>query len=230
VRYIIMRTALMRNIHGVYSDSYKMYSLGCILKNHRSRRNFFDTIYNMVLFLFFTLEFLLLGFVLLMLHLAWRPIVLGEPPFYPTPARSLNFIIQELGLTRGSILYDMGCGDGRILFECLRRHPDIKAVGVEHDFVPFLLAWLEKRRSPQKNSIRFIRGNIFKEPCSDATHVYLFTFPEFIDKLLPHLEKELKPGTRVVLLDFPFLHKLPKKIVDIPGPGAVGQRVYVYEF
>jgi SAM-dependent methyltransferase len=184
----------------------------------------------MVLFFFFALEFLLLGFVLVMIHLAWRPIFLNEPPFYPTPARAIETIIEELELTPESILYDLGCGDGRILFKCLERCPGMRAVGVEHDIVPFLLAQLEKKRSPYKNSIRFVKGDVFNEPYRDATRVFLFSYPKFIDKLLPHLEEELRPGTRVVLLDFPFSHKLPQKIVDIPGRGALGKCVYVYEF
>ena len=151
-------------------------------------------------------------------------------PFVPVRRKVLNKIISALELNDRSILYDLGCGDGRILFAVARTNPSISCVGIEIGPFPFLLAKIKNIFWGSKK-VRILYGNFFKLDTSPATHIFLYLFPEALDELLPKFEKELKTGSRVVSCDFEFSKKKPNKIIEIESLGwQKNKRLYVYDF
>lgn len=151
-------------------------------------------------------------------------------PFLPVRKKILNEIISALELNEQSILYDLGCGDGRILFMAMKANPHILCVGIEIAPFPFLLAKIKSVFNFSKN-IRIVYGNFFKINISSASHVFLYLFPEALDKLLPKFEKELKIGSRIVSCDFKFSKRKPNKILEIQSTKwQRNKKLYVYEF
>jgi ubiquinone/menaquinone biosynthesis C-methylase UbiE len=151
-------------------------------------------------------------------------------PFVPVQKEVLNKIVSALELKEDSTLYDLGCGDGRVLFEALKLNPNISCVGIEISPFPFMLAKIKKWLSFSKN-IDILYGNFYKINISEASHVFLYLFPEAMDKLLPKFEKELKAGSRVVSCDFEFSKRKPDKVLEIGLPDwQKNKKLYIYNF
>ena len=154
----------------------------------------------------------------------------SKVPFIPTRNKALKEIILALGLSDDSVLYDLGCGDGRLLFLASKTNKNISCVGVER--APFPYVWAKIRQAFSKNkNVSIVYGNMFKKDISDATHVFVYLFPELMDELLPKFEKELKPGTRVVSSDFKFSKRNPDQIIDIKSKKRqLNRRLFIYNF
>jgi len=106
-------------------------------------------------------------------------------------------LLDMAGVSEKDIVYDLGCGDGRVLITAARRF-GARGVGFEIDPFRFVFAWFMTRISGQarKVSIRF--GNFFGKDITDATVVVLFLYGPTNDRLKPKFIRELKPGTRIV--------------------------------
>ncbi len=151
-------------------------------------------------------------------------------PFVPVRKEVLNKIVSALELKEDSTLYDLGCGDGRVLLEALKSNPNISCIGVEISPFPFMLAKIKKLLNSSKN-IYILYGNFYKTNISEASHIFLYLFPEAMDKLLPKFEKELKVGSRVVSCDFEFSKRKPDKILETGLPNwQKNKKLYVYNF
>lgn len=151
-------------------------------------------------------------------------------PFVPVRNKILNEIISALELNDQSILYDLGCGDGRILFAATKTNPLISCVGIEIGPFPFLLAKIKNIFLGSKK-VRILYGDFSKKDISSATHVFLYLFPEALDKLLPKFEKELKAGSRIVSCDFEFSKRKPNKIIETTlTKSQKNRKLYVYDF
>ena len=151
-------------------------------------------------------------------------------PFVPVRKKILNEIISALELKEKSVLFDLGCGDGRVLFAATKVDPHISCIGIEIAPFPFLLAKIKNIFSFSKN-VRILYGNFFKINISSASHVFLYLFPEALDKLLPKFERELKVGSRVVSCDFEFSKRKPNKIFELKSTkGQKNKKLFIYDF
>ena len=147
-------------------------------------------------------------------------------PYVPISESTVGPIVDLLNPPNGSVIYDLGCGDARVLIECARRFPDVKCVGVDRHGYPLILAWVRSRLAKLQGRVRLVKADVFSVDLSSATHIYTYLFPAFMEELLPKLEKELRPGTILVACDFPLPRKTPEKKFDAEGD----HRLYVYRF
>jgi len=153
-----------------------------------------------------------------------------EAPFVPSPQNTAHLLAQHLSIPTGSVVYDLGCGDGRLLRALHTLYPNSTYIGIEHELTPYFLFKFYNRRIIGKN-FSISRGNFFKKDISDATHILTYLFPHVMDALLPKLERELQAGTKLISIDFPFTHKKPDQIIELSNvPHTRGKRLYVYEF
>lgn len=129
-------------------------------------------------------------------------------------------MIKALELSDFSVFYDLGCGDARVLVEAKKLYPQIVCRGIEKDGLAFFLARLKVRNK----NIEIKRGDIFEEDLSGASHIFTYLFPELMDELLPKLEKELKPGARLVSCAFAFSKKQPASVIQAQ------KKIFIYNF
>ncbi len=151
-----------------------------------------------------------------------------DAPFVEVPKETLEKTVKSLSLSENSVLFDLGCGDARVLVEAVKSKPSIKAVGVELSLVPYLLSKFRTRKYPQ---IKIKRENFFSSDISSATHFFLYLYPKIVSKLIFKIEKECKPGTRIVSCDFQISERTPSEIIDLSvvNPNSVrGKKLYVY--
>jgi len=122
-------------------------------------------------------------------------------PFLPIPDELLNPIHDELTLYAGATLYDLGCGNAKVLRYCLKQQPTIHAVGVELGHLPFFLGSLWNFLKPLKNLV-LLKRNFFDVSIESADRVFIYLLPHVIKKLVPKFRKELKAGTIIVACNY----------------------------
>ncbi len=151
-------------------------------------------------------------------------------PFVPVRGKVLNDIVSALELSDESVLYDLGCGDARVLFAAAKSNSKISCVGIEK--APFPYFWAKSKKFFLKDKqVKILNGDMFQLDTSGATHVFLYLFPKFMDSLLPKLEKELRPGSRVVSCDFEFSGRKPDQILNLKATkNQLNKKLLVYNF
>lgn len=189
-----------------------------------------------MIILFFILQWLVVIILLsvLILMFLWMANLMQEgAPFVPVSNSILKEVEKVIGINDKSIVYDLGCGDGRVLFFLSKLHPDAKFIGIERSVFPLFLAkigvFLNKDKT--KNKIEIINKDFFKTDLSDATHVFTYLKPDVMDDLLPKLDKELKVGTKLVSLYFQFTLKKPIAEASLSkNINNTNKKLYIYEF
>jgi len=150
---------------------------------------------------------------------------LSMAPWLPSRKRDLPRIAKLAALKPGEIFYDLGCGDGRILFY-LVKESKAKGIGIELSFTFFLICQIRKFFLKRKNLI-FKWKNLFKEDIPQADLIYVFALPESLEKRLKlKFEKELKPGSRVISYSFKINGLEPKLVDQLEGRPPI----YIYQF
>lgn len=146
--------------------------------------------------------------------LGWLAVTLGGSivPFVPTRSEALEMLFKLIDFNSDDVFYDLGCGDGRVVVEVLRRTNIRRGVCIESR--RDLLEQAVKRAESEGVIDRFlaINGDIFETPIEDASVIYIYLLTSVNDALKPKLSKELKPGTRIVSLDFQIPGWKPVKV------------------
>jgi len=128
---------------------------------------------------------------------ALKPKKTPDVPYVPTTERAVEAMLELAKVTKNDIVYDLGCGDGRIVVTAAKKYG---ARGVGIDINPERIA--EARENARKNGVehlvKFIEGDLFEADIHEATVVTLFLLSSVNLKLRPKLLAELRPGTRVV--------------------------------
>ena len=136
--------------------------------------------------------------VAFIVYVVWKYWTLSIGAGYdPAPMDKVYKMLSLARVRQDDIVYDLGCGDGRILLTAARKF-GARAVGIEIDPFRFLFAWFMTLMSGQSQKIRLSYGNMFKKNIADATVVTLFLYGPTNNRLKEKLKQELKPGTRVV--------------------------------
>jgi ribosomal protein L11 methylase PrmA len=100
-------------------------------------------------------------------------------------------------VTRDDVVYDLGCGDGRIVIAAAREF-GARGVGVDLDPGLVQAARAQAERAGVADRVAFRVEDLFTADLQSATVVTLFLSPELNERLRPKLEKELRPGSRIV--------------------------------
>jgi predicted RNA methylase len=133
-------------------------------------------------------------------------------PFVSSPQRAVDKMLDMANLKPGETLYDLGCGDGRILIAAAQKF-HVKAVGIEISERLARKAEDNVKALGLENSVKVIRGDFMQADLSPADVVTLYLITTANENLRPNLEKYLRKDARVVSYDYP-----------IPGWKAVDQQ------
>jgi SAM-dependent methyltransferase len=135
--------------------------------------------------------------------------------FVPTPERVVEEMMDLAGVGPGDVVYDLGCGDGRLVIAAAKRGAK-KAVGVDIDPERIREARENARGARVQDKVTFIEGDLFEVDFSDATVVTLYLLPELNLRLRPKI-LALPPGTRVVSHAFDMGDWKPEKTAHVAG-------------
>lgn len=137
-----------------------------------------------------------------------------DVPYVPTPMPVVDAMLDLAQVSRNDTLYDLGCGDGRIVVRAAQRFR-CRGVGVDLDPRRVGEARTNAAREKVTALTRFEVGDVFDFDFSPATVVTMYLLPSINLKLRPRLLKELTPGTRIVSHDFDMGDWEPKTVREV---------------
>jgi predicted RNA methylase len=149
--------------------------------------------------------------------------------FVPTPQEVVDVMLKIAKVTKNDVVYDLGSGDGRIPITAARVY-GARAVGIDIDPVRISDANESLKSAAASDRtilqrVQFLNQDLFTTNISEATVVTLYLLPSLNLKLIPKLNKELKPGTRVVSHAFDMGPDIKPKMDPV---NVNGRTVYYY--
>jgi SAM-dependent methyltransferase len=125
------------------------------------------------------------------------PAVKLDVIFVATDLTIVNAMLRLAGVTRDDVVYDLGCGDGRIVIAAAKEF-GARGVGVDLDPQRIREAQANAARAGVADRVTFSVQDIFDTDIQPATVVTLFLSPQLNARLRPKLTSQLKPGSRIV--------------------------------
>lgn len=154
--------------------------------------------------------------------------IISGAPYVPLSRRSVPKILAFGGISSSDSLYDLGCGDGRVLISGLRDFNVSKAVGYEIAPWPYLKTLFYVKRNKLKNTELF-RKNCLKADIGQATFIYLYLFPKLIDKLAYKINSESNPEAKILCVGFPIETRRHPEFNLLKSDKIGGNKVYLYK-
>jgi tRNA G37 N-methylase Trm5 len=148
-------------------------------------------------------------------------------PDFPSPQSVVEKMLEDAHLKPGETLYDLGSGDGRIVITAARKFK-AKAVGVELSAELCKMATARIKALGLEDRVKIIHGNLLKVDLRPADVVTIYLLTASNELLKPNLERDLKPGARVVSHDFEIRGWKPSAVEQVEAEGRP-RIIYVYE-
>jgi len=136
--------------------------------------------------------------------------------FVPTPTECIDGFFELTQISSSDIVYDLGSGDGRLLFAALEKGAG-QVVGVELDPELVRSARETTKSKDVEDRATFIEADVMEVNLADATLILCYLYPTASEALRPKFESELKPGTRVVMETFGIPDWKPVRTTDRGG-------------
>jgi predicted RNA methylase len=147
-------------------------------------------------------------------------------PYVRTPLPVVRKMLDLADVTKDDVLYDLGCGDGRIVIEAARRH-GTRGVGIDFDIRRIREARERARREGVEGLVAFRWEDIRDSDFSDATVVMLFLLPDANNRLRARLAA-LPEGTRVVSHRFDIEGWRPSATETLELPDGRSDTIYLW--
>ena len=152
-----------------------------------------------------------------------------EVPYLPTTQVAVEAMLKLAGVTAEDVVYDLGCGDGRIVITAAKLY-GAHGVGIDIDPQRIREANENAKRAGVEHLVRFEENDLFQAKIRDASVVTLFLLTSVNARLRPKLLAELRPGTRVVSNTFDMGDWKPEKefTVDTGDEGYFSRKLYLW--
>jgi len=151
-------------------------------------------------------------------------------PYVPTSMQVVEKMLEVGGVSEGDVVYDIGCGDGRIVISAAKLR-GARGVGIDIDPRLIKLARENAVKEGVADRVELREQDATKADFSNATIVMLYLLSESNEVLRPHLERQLKPGTTVVAHDYPIFKWRSKvvKVVSVEADDGKVHNLYLYQ-
>lgn len=132
-------------------------------------------------------------------------------PYVPTPLPVVRKMLELANIKKGDKVYDIGCGDGRLVHLASKNH-GANSVGFE--LSPLVYAWAKICQPFWRSKGKILYKNFYKQDISDANVVVCYLMPGTLKRFQEKFKK-LKKGTRIVsyafqIPDLKLVHEEPK--------------------
>jgi SAM-dependent methyltransferase len=157
-----------------------------------------------------------------------RPDAPQLAPYVPTPAEVVDRMLQLAAIGKGDVIYDLGCGDGRIPITAAKRF-GARGVGVDIDPQRIAEANANAKKEGVTHLVTFKLQDAMATDVSDATVVTLYLLSASNLKLRPILTRQLKPGARIVSHAFSMGDWQPDKVDTFVDASGTTRTLYLWK-
>jgi SAM-dependent methyltransferase len=148
-------------------------------------------------------------------------------PWVPTPQPVVDRMLELASLSGKDVLYDIGCGDGRIVITAARRY-GVRGVGIDIDKAMIDESDRNALSAGVERQVKFICMDATKADISEATVVSLYLLPESNALMRPLLEAQLRPKSRVVCHNYTIPGWEEKQVQSETIKDENGEDHYIY--
>jgi SAM-dependent methyltransferase len=146
--------------------------------------------------------------------------------YVPTPHDVVEKMLEMAKVKKGEVVYDLGCGDGRIVVAAAKRGAKATGYDISAERVAEAKANVKKNKVEDLATIK--KEDIFTLDLSGANVITLYLLPRLNVQLIPQLEK-LKPGSRIVSHDFDMKGVKPDAVVEMTSKeDSVPRKIYLW--
>lgn len=157
-----------------------------------------------------------------------RPDAAHLAPYVPTPQEVVDRMLQLGGVGKADVVYDLGCGDGRIPITAAKRF-GARGVGVDIDPQRIAEANANAKKEGVSHLVTFRLQDAMTTDVADATVVTLYLLSASNLKLRPILTKQLKPGARIVSHSFSMGDWQPDKVDTFVDTSGTTRTLYLWK-
>ena len=148
-------------------------------------------------------------------------------PYVPTPQDVVDRMLDLAGVTKDDVVYDLGCGDGRIVITAAQRF-GARGVGIDFDPRRIAEAKANARRAGVEDLVSFIEQDAMQADVTDATVVTLYLLSSSNMKLRPILTGQLRSGSRIVSHAFRMGDWDPDETVRFEDERGNSRTIYLW--
>jgi SAM-dependent methyltransferase len=147
--------------------------------------------------------------------------------FEPSPIEIAERMLHLASVTRDDVVYDLGSGDGRIVILAARRY-GARGVGVEIDQQLVWFSRQEAKRRQVEHLVTFFHADALTADVSPATVVTLFLTPQANLLLRPKLQRQLRPGARVISHEHHMGDWAPERVERVRARSGTIHTLYLW--
>jgi SAM-dependent methyltransferase len=160
-----------------------------------------------------------------------QPRRLPEVPYVPTTPEAVKAMLTLAGVANGDVVYDLGCGDGRIVIAAAKSF-GARGVGIDINPVRIAEAKENAKKAGVEELVRFEENDLFDADIHEASVVTLFLLPNVNLRLRPKL-LQLQPGTRIVsntfdMGDWKATKEMSVTARDPAGSYGLSKKLYLW--
>ena len=149
-------------------------------------------------------------------------------PYVPTPEDVVDRMLQLAEVNTGDVVYDLGCGDGRIVIAAAKKY-GARGVGVDIDPARIEESKANAKKAGVEQLVSFELQDAMTVDVSKATVVTLYLLSTSNLKLRPLLTRQLKPGARIVSHAFGMGDWEPAKVEQFNDGRGIGRTLYLWK-
>lgn len=149
-------------------------------------------------------------------------------PYVTSPQTAVDKMLQMANLKSGETLYDLGCGDGRIVITAAKKY-EIHAIGVEISEHLVKSATQAVKQAKLEDRVKIIHGDILQTDLHDANVVTIYLMTAANENVRPNLERYLRNNARVVSYDYPIPGWREVEKADTEGRNGAVHEIYLYQ-
>lgn len=151
---------------------------------------------------------------------------LSAAPWVRTKKKQRDLVCAETKIADDAVIYDLGCGDGAVLFALTRRHPRMRGIGFEIATVPFVIGNLWKIFGGAKYRNISIRcRDLFGQNYADADAVFIFLLRPSYPRVMAKLARDVRDDAQIIVVAWPFPGIEAERVI---APTADTLPVYFY--
>lgn len=138
----------------------------------------------------------------------------------PTKPEVIDAMMNLAAVGKDDVVYDLGCGDGSLVISAVKKFNAKRGVGIDIEEDKVQLSKANAKIAGVEDKVEFRQGDVLKDvnDLSKATVVTLYMSDEMNQRLMPILQKQLKPGARIVSHRFTMGDWKPERTVTVDVP------------